>query len=138
MFCHPAWAIGSCSSGLAAHQLPKLLELSQLDVLTILMGHPVFGNKCGNPGVSFQVTLGRMVFDMMKWALLFLLVHFAFSCGECRNPWLLSSISSIHFKSDCHILRICGFSGNFSGGNSTLLVPWRVYFDLQEDEIDRD
>ena len=32
--------------------------------------------------VALQVTLGRMVFDMMKWALLFLLVHFAFSCGE--------------------------------------------------------
>ena len=36
-----------------------------------------------NPHLGpLQVTLGRMVFDMMKWALLFLLVHFAFSCGE--------------------------------------------------------
>ena len=38
MFRHPAWAVGSCSSG---YQLPKLSELSQLEVLTILMGHSV-------------------------------------------------------------------------------------------------
>ena len=39
MFRNPAWAVGSC--GLAAQQLPKLSELSQLGVFTILMGHPV-------------------------------------------------------------------------------------------------
>ena len=38
-----------------------------------------------NPHLGpLQVTLGRMVFDMMKWALLFILVHFAFSCGELQ------------------------------------------------------
>ena len=38
MFGHPAWAVGSCSSG---RQLPEKSELSNREVLTILMGHPV-------------------------------------------------------------------------------------------------
>ena len=38
MFCHPACAVGSYSSG---HQLPELSELSQWEVITHQMFHPV-------------------------------------------------------------------------------------------------
>ena len=40
MFGHPARAVGKVAAE-AANQLPKVSELSQLKVLTILMGHPV-------------------------------------------------------------------------------------------------
>ena len=38
MLHHPAWAVGSYETSC---QLPELLELSQREVFTILMGHPV-------------------------------------------------------------------------------------------------
>ena len=87
-----------------------------------------------NPHLGpLQVTLGRMVFDMMKWALLFLLVHFAFSCGEFswdlgtsrRYYMIVTCISSLQSVALGCLGKgfIKSFLGNSTGWWATIQLP---------------
>ena len=61
---------------------PRLFFFSSLKLVYIFSINPHLG--------PLQVTLSRMVLDILKFAFLFLLTLFAFSCGEssrCAPPW---------------------------------------------------
>lgn len=60
-----------------------------------------------NPHLGpLQVSLSRMVLDILKFFVLDILVIFAFSCGECRGvPPPLSAVGRVPFAKDASVRR---------------------------------